>query len=132
MRNSIANGKRAAAYQMLPLRENGAIRKDSQPNNTGASPNTTKRESLGQREIEGLTAEGTSVSVTVPIGALGNDRPMKIVNEHWYSPDLKAVVLIERVDPRSGRSVYRLTGIQRMNPAASLFTVPSDYKILVE
>ena len=133
MRNSITNGKRGASYQMLPLRENGSLRKDSQPNNpSAAAANTTKRESLGQREIEGVTAEGTSVSVTVPPGALGNDRPMKIVNEHWYSPDLKAVVLIERVDPRTGRSVYRLTGIKRTDPAASLFTVPSDYKVLVE
>jgi hypothetical protein len=32
-------------------------------------------------------------------------------------------------DPRMGETTYRLTNIQRSEPAASLFQVPNDYTI---
>jgi hypothetical protein len=32
-------------------------------------------------------------------------------------------------DPRTGETVYRLTNINRTEPAKSLFEVPSDYTI---
>jgi hypothetical protein len=39
------------------------------------------------------------------------------------------VVKIVRNDPRLGQVTYTLTNIQRSEPAASLFTVPSDYSV---
>jgi hypothetical protein len=39
------------------------------------------------------------------------------------------LVLTDRKDPRNGDSTYRLTHIERDEPAASLFQVPSDYTI---
>lgn len=32
-------------------------------------------------------------------------------------------------DPRTGEMVFRLTNIQRSEPAPSLFEIPADYKI---
>jgi len=132
MRNSVAEKERAGSYKMLPMQSTSGPDKGLKEKSAVVSPGATKSESLGQREIEGVTADGTSVSVTIPAGAIGNERPLQIVTERWYSPDLKAVVLIERLDPRFGRSVYRLTGLQRSAPAPSLFSVPGDYKIVIE
>lgn len=131
MRNSVAAQQRAGSYQMLPVTPDGSP-KDPKQKSTVTPAGAPTTESLGEREIEGVTAEGTRTIVTIPPGALRNELPMQIVTERWYSPKLKSAVLIERVDPRVGRSVYRLTGIKRTEPAASLFTVPGNYKTIVE
>ena len=86
-------------------------------------------ESLGKQTIEGVEAEGTRTTITIPEGQIGNDRPIVSVNERWYSPDLQMVVMSRHTDPRMGESVYRLTNISRAEPAASLFSVPADYTI---
>jgi hypothetical protein len=87
-------------------------------------------ESLGQRLIEGIEADGTRSTVTIPAGQIGNERPITIVSERWFSPALKVVVESRRSDPRFGETSYRLTGIVRAEPAPSLFEVPSDYKVI--
>jgi hypothetical protein len=79
--------------------------------------------------IEGVEAEGTRSTVTIPVGKVGNDRPIEIVSERWYSPELQVVVLSKHSDPFAGENVYRLTNITRGEPAASLFEVPADYTV---
>ena len=39
-------------------------------------------------------------------------------------------VMTSHHDPRSGDTLYRLTGINRSEPVRSLFEVPSDYRIV--
>jgi hypothetical protein len=86
-------------------------------------------EQLGSSTIEGVTAEGTRSTTTIPVGGAGNDRELQIVDERWYSSDLKETVLSRHSDPRTGETVYRLTQISRTEPVASLFEVPPDYKV---
>jgi hypothetical protein len=88
-----------------------------------------EQKSLGTQTIEGVEATGTQSTITIPAGAIGNEQPIKIVSEQWYSPALQVVVLSKRSDPRSGEMVYRLTQLDRSEPAAALFQVPSDYTI---
>ena len=88
-----------------------------------------KTESLGSKTVEGVTAEGTRTTVTIPAGQEGNEQPMQTVTESWYSPDLQMVVLFKRSDPRTGETVTRYTNIVRAEPVHTLFEVPSDYKI---
>ncbi|MEP7272984.1 MAG: energy transducer TonB [Acidobacteriota bacterium] len=88
-----------------------------------------KRESLGKQTIEGIEAEGTRTINTIPAGSIGNERPIEIVSERWYSAALQAVVLTRHSDPRTGESVYRLENINRSEPAASLFLLPTDYTV---
>ena len=76
-----------------------------------------------------MIAKGTRVTTTIPVGKIGNDRPISIVHESWYSPELQTIVLSETKDPLSGDITYKLTNIQRSNPPASLFEVPPDYKV---
>ena len=99
------------------------------PSEMGAPPDA-RTESLGKRLIEGVEAEGTRSTITIPVGRLGNDRPLEIVSERWYSPELQIVVLSKHNDPFSGDNVYRLTGISRNEPAPALFEVPPDYRIM--
>jgi hypothetical protein len=87
------------------------------------------RESLGTQQIEGVTAEGTRVTRTIPAGAIGNERPIQITVESWTSPDLHVLVLQKRNDPRFGETVYRLTNIKRDEPDPTLFQVPSNFKV---
>jgi hypothetical protein len=86
-------------------------------------------EALGKQTIEGVEAEGTRTTVTIPAGEIGNERPIQIVTERWYSPELQTLVMSKHSDPFVGDSVYRLTNINRSEPARSLFEVPADYKV---
>jgi hypothetical protein len=88
-----------------------------------------KVESLGTKTIEGIEAEGTRATITIPAGEIGNDRPIEIVSERWFSNALQVVVMSKHSDPRMGDSVYRLTNIKRNEPDAALFKVPSDYEV---
>ncbi|HET6975387.1 MAG TPA: hypothetical protein VFI24_03630 [Pyrinomonadaceae bacterium] len=87
------------------------------------------KEQLGKQNIEGVEAEGTRTTVTIPAGEIGNERPIEIVSERWYSPELQLVVMTRHSDPRFGETTYKLTNINRSEPAKSLFEVPSDYTV---
>jgi hypothetical protein len=91
--------------------------------------NDAQRESLGTQTIEGVQAEGTRTTLTIPAGAIGNDLPIQIVSERWYSPDLHTVVMSKHSDPRMGDTTYKLTNINRSEPAQSLFEAPADYTV---
>lgn len=97
---------------------------------TGAPPNANEvKQELGKQLVEGVEADGTRTTVTIPAGEIGNERPIEIVSERWYSPELQLVVMTRVSDPRSGETTYKLTNINRSEPAKSLFEVPSDYII---
>jgi len=89
----------------------------------------TTREDLGQQSIEGVLTNGTRTTTVIEAGAVGNELPIRIVSEEWYSPDLQLLVLTRHSDPRSGETTFRLTNISRAEPDRSLFTLPSDYTL---
>lgn len=88
-----------------------------------------KKEPLGKRVFDGVEAEGTRTMMTIAAGEIGNERPIEIVSERWYSPELQTIVMSRHSDPRSGETVYKLTGINRSEPLPSLFEIPSDYTV---
>jgi hypothetical protein len=92
-------------------------------------PRTEHSESLGTRLMEGLKTEGTRTVTTFPAGSVGNSAPIENVTEAWYSPDLQEVIYKKTTDPRFGETTYRLIEIKRVEPTASLFEVPSEYRI---
>jgi hypothetical protein len=73
--------------------------------------------------------QGTRTTRTIPAGRIGNENPIVITTEKWYSPDLQTVVSLTRTDPRFGTTTYQLTSINRADPPQSLFIVPQDYTI---
>jgi hypothetical protein len=92
-----------------------------------ADGGTTTREELGTQNVDAVTATGTRATTTIAAGAIGNEHPIKVVSEQWFSPDLQVLVLTRHSDPRQGETTYRLSNIVRAEPDRSLFTVPPDY-----
>ena len=88
-----------------------------------------KTESLGKQMFDGVEAEGTRETTTIAAGEIGNELPINITFERWYSPELQVVVMSKHTDPRVGENTYRLTGINRSEPSRTLFELPSDYTI---
>ncbi len=87
------------------------------------------RQDLGTQTIEGVMAQGTRTTETIPAGQIGNLLPINIVDEAWYSPELKMNILTTHTDPRSGEVVYKLTNINRGEQPQSLFEPPADYTV---
>lgn len=98
------------------------------PAGRGRADNVTTT-SLGIQTINAVQAEGTRTTRTIPAGAIGNANPIVITNERWYSAELQTVVMIKRSDPFMGETIFQLTNIQKQEPDASLFHVPSDYTV---
>jgi hypothetical protein len=94
-----------------------------------AADQNFKTESLGRQTIEGVQADGRRTTMTIPAGQAGNDLPIHIVVESWFSPDLQTTVLSKHSDPRNGETVTRVTNISRGEPARMLFEAPADYKL---
>ena len=95
----------------------------------GGAAGQTTREDLGQQMVEGVTAAGTRTTTEIPAGAIGNEQPIRIVSEQWFSPELQVLVLTRHTDPRMGETTYRLTNIVRTEPPRSLFELPPDYTV---
>lgn len=95
----------------------------------GGSKWQSVTESLGDQVMGGVDAQGTRTTETIPAGAIGNQKPIVIVSERWYSPDLQETIYSKRTDPRFGTTIYQLTNISRQEPDPSLFQVPADYAI---
>ena len=89
----------------------------------------SKTESLGMKSFEGVEAEGSRTVTTIEAGKIGNERPIEITYERWFSKELDMIVYSRNYDPRFGEQVYKLVNIDRSEPDSALFTVPSDYKI---
>jgi hypothetical protein len=100
-------------------------------NKSGAAlaPNPPVVEQLGAKVVEGVQADGSRTTLTIPAGQIGNDNPIQIVDEVWRSPDLQVIVHSEHSDPRMGTTVYSLQNISRSDPSPELFQVPSDYTV---
>ena len=86
-------------------------------------------EPLGKQTIEGVNDDGMREVSTIEAGAIGNDRPIQISTESWYSADLQMNVMTKHSDPRTGDESFRLTNISRAEPAAYLFQLPAGYQI---
>jgi hypothetical protein len=88
----------------------------------------TTSEPLGSQVIEGMAAEGkrfTTVLLTPKSGCDEN----KAVNENWYSPELK-MILLETTSNSLRDGTTRLEHINREEPDSRLFQPPSAYTMV--
>jgi hypothetical protein len=93
-------------------------------------PGAPVLEDLGTQSISGLETIGIQETATIETGAVGNNNPIQINREYWYSP-LLGVNLISKVqDPQVGNQNFELSGIILGEPDAMLFKVPSDSKVI--
>jgi hypothetical protein len=91
-------------------------------------PNTVV-EQLVAENIQGVVANGTKSTRTIPAGTMGNQNPIVEVNTRYFSPELQMVVSSSRTDPRTGTSTFQASNISRNEPPASLFQVPAGYTV---
>lgn len=84
---------------------------------------------MGSKEFDGIKAEGKLVSYEIPAGEIGNTNPIIVSDESWTSPELQITVYSKHSDPRTGDRIYRLNNLKRDEVAATLFSIPSDYKV---
>ena len=133
------DGEQKVAHKSaLHTRGGGAANAESAPEIAGKmqgrmqqeeAAGLLKKESLGTQTINGVVAEGTRATHTIPAGQIGNEKPLQVVSERWYSADLQIVLKSTRTDPRFGTTTYTVTNLQRTEPAATLFAVPADYTV---
>ncbi|HEY3838491.1 MAG TPA: hypothetical protein VGL72_18050 [Bryobacteraceae bacterium] len=115
-----------------PHTENGTAPQAAGPRPEMRAPRARKNdtvENLPAQMIEGVWAEGTRVTHTIPAGTIGNEKDLKVVSETWYSKDLQMVVMSKHTDPRMGESTFRVMNIQRAEPDATLFQTPAGFKV---
>jgi len=88
-----------------------------------------RTEDLGKQSVAGVLATGKRTMTVIALGKIGNDQPITVVHEEWYSPDLKVVVKSVDSDPRSGERTMELTGLTRGDPDPALFHAPAGYEV---
>jgi hypothetical protein len=86
-------------------------------------------EDLGSKTIEGVAAEGKRNTYTVAEGNDQHSRPLRVVHESWYCPELKIVVLETNDDPRSGTWRNELVKIVRGEPDVTKYRPPANYVV---
>lgn len=86
-------------------------------------------ESLGDSQIGGVAATGQRQTTTYPVGVLGNELPIVVTKDTWYSPDLRMVVGSEERDPRFGTISYSVEVLSTEEPDSALFELPADYRV---
>jgi len=119
-----------AGHEMKGLARGSAFEEKMQARQEAEiAAGTLKKEDLGTQVIGGVSTQGTRLTHTIPAGQIGNEKPILVVHETWFSNDLQIVVMSKRSNPMGGTTTYTLTYMQRTEPAASLFVVPSDYTV---
>ncbi len=124
----ILNPDTQVARQM-PFRAHAGAWRGAETARHKPENSNVKTESLGTQVISGVTAEGTRITRTIPAGQVGNQAPLVITIERWYSPELQTDVMRKEVNPQFGETTFQLTNILRVEPDASLFQVPHNYTI---
>lgn len=87
----------------------------------------TKREDLGNREIEGIPVHGVRQTQTIPAES-GAGKEIVVTDELWYSEDLRINLVIKHSDPRTGSVALMVTHIKRTEPDPARFEIPEGYQ----
>lgn len=88
------------------------------------------REDLGKQVIGGLETVGTRETTVVEAGAIGNDSPLQITREYWYSPQLGVNLISKLRDPRIGEQNFEVSDVVLGEPDTKLFRVPSGSQVI--
>ena len=141
---TISDPGRRALYTIDPLRRTvssfpmpsgppgrrGGLGEDRRGGRSRPPPPRIVSENIGSRQIAGTRTDGTRQTMTIPAGVFGNVRPMTVVTERWFSPELKIVIESRTTDPRTGDILYRVVNLERGEPSRELFEVPPDYTVV--
>ena len=85
----------------------------------------SKEEDLGNKVMDGLTVHGVRQTQTIPNENGG--KGVVIVDEYWYSEDLRINLAITHNDPRKGGVTMTVSGVNRAEPDPARFEVPQGF-----
>jgi uncharacterized protein YecT (DUF1311 family) len=106
------------------------VEESAGPSSDGKSVLT--RESLGAKTMDGLEVTGTRETRTFSPGAFGNDKPVVVTKEIWYSPQLQFNLAVTRNDPRNGTQTFAVTDLKLGDPGSEWFALPDGYRMVQE
>ena len=87
-------------------------------------------EDLGKQSISGIETVGTRETVVIAAGQIGNDSPLEVQREYWYSPQLGVNLVSKLQDPRLGVQNFEVSEIALTEPDAKLFKPAGKMKII--
>jgi hypothetical protein len=128
-KKSIPNYTKSVTAAVVGGRSSTSFSSDAPEARLNRKPRGALTEDLPSQTFNGFMMKGSRVTVAIPVGAIGNDRELKVISERWYSPDLQVLVKSSNSDPRFGVSSYELTDIVQGPPDPLLFQVPADYNL---
>jgi hypothetical protein len=99
------------------------------PARGGPAGQYVKEEDLGTRRMEGVDCHGIRDTQTIPAD-LNGGKELKVVDEVWYSNDLRLNMLVIHNDPRTGDLTTTVTQVSRSEPDPAIFAIPAEYKIV--
>ncbi len=105
-----------------------ALQEASPTGNALPANDFTRKEDLGTSGMEGMTVHGVRETQTIPAEASGTGHEVVVVDEYWYSEDLRINMLIKHNDPRTGSVTLAVTQVSRAEPNAAMFEIPENYK----
>lgn len=126
-------------YVCLPVKRTCEVYKSYRPTTVvlqpaGKLPNGAgilTREDLGHKTIEDLDVVGSRETTTIDAGVVGNEKPLSIVKDFWYSPHLGINVTTTRFDPRvSSLQSFVVENINLSEPDPKIFEPPADYRMI--
>jgi hypothetical protein len=82
--------------------------------------------------MDGLEVVGTRETRTISPGTFGNDKPVVVIKEIWYSPQLQFNLSVTRIDPRNGTQKLEVTDLKLGEPGPEWFAMPDGYRQLTE
>ena len=118
--------RKTARETTLPTWKGGTVPPRPPRPNGNVNPNV---KSLGGQTINGVYAEGTQMTHSIPPGQMGNTDTIQTVTTRWHSPDLDIDVQSQTNDPLHGNTSLNVSNISRSEPGPTLFQVPSDYTV---
>ena len=97
---------------------------------TGEGKMVLTREELGKDNVSGVDVTGTRETRVIGAGVIGNDQPISITKEFWYSPRLGLNMLVKRSDPRVGIQTFMVTEVSLSEPDPKYFQLPAQFKVV--
>ena len=97
---------------------------------TAAANRGANLQDLGKQLVGGVETLGTRETEVIETGKIGNDSPIEVQREYWYSPQLGVNLISRLQDPRVGSQNFELSDMVLAEPDAKLFKVPSKMKVI--
>jgi hypothetical protein len=89
-----------------------------------------KFEDLGTIVMNGVVVEGVRVTNVIAADTIGNDRPLTMTQETWYSTELDVDMELKRSDSRTGLQTHTMENVSRGEPDPKYFEPPVGYRLV--